>query len=480
MTEPESSNDKISPYERRQRLYRLLSGLPSTQFEELVFMLHPPAGVVSSGQSQQGIRTKELLDWAESAGGCQLEVVWTCLQTLIPNLQIPVIDAAADTTTSLKRTSLHEQLAILPNIEASHLSETSRRRALLIGVSEYGSGFSPLPAAKNDVEIMHQILTNSSLGGFSAQALINPDPAEIKREIKQLFLSADQDDLTLLFFSGHGIKGDDGTLYLSSKTTCKGPSGSLEAKTAIPVDWIRNILNQSISNKQVLIFDCCFSGSLAENLIKKGSSDVDINYQLAGLGRVILASSAPSQDSYQKPGMRLSVYTNFMVEGILTGRADRDNDYYTSAYDLHQYVKDSIQSIIPAMNPKIYANITDYGIRISKVFGENQMLADRELQLLKEEICSASSLSNSDSVWFSRRLPLNTIYQETKRQKILLLAVLIMGGTLLSWMAYRYFVWHQCLIWYEAYLGANEDVINKFRNKNDPNRIQCEKLGIYF
>jgi Caspase domain len=38
--------------------------------------------------------------------------------------------------------------------------------ALLIGVSEYGEGISPLSAALNDLEAMERVLQNPNLGAF--------------------------------------------------------------------------------------------------------------------------------------------------------------------------------------------------------------------------------------------------------------------------------------------------------------------------
>ncbi|MEH1888419.1 MAG: hypothetical protein V7K92_02805 [Nostoc sp.] len=38
--------------------------------------------------------------------------------------------------------------------------------ALLIGVSEYESGLTPLPAATKDVKAMEQVLLHPEIGGF--------------------------------------------------------------------------------------------------------------------------------------------------------------------------------------------------------------------------------------------------------------------------------------------------------------------------
>lgn len=80
---PRSVSPNQDPTERR-RLFQALQGLPLAQFEELVFALKPPAGVVSAAPAPQGVRTKELLDWAEGPGGQGLEMVCDLLGEYLP------------------------------------------------------------------------------------------------------------------------------------------------------------------------------------------------------------------------------------------------------------------------------------------------------------------------------------------------------------------------------------------------------------
>ncbi|XZF61185.1 MAG: caspase family protein [Gloeotrichia echinulata DVL01] len=41
--------------------------------------------------------------------------------------------------------------------------------ALLIGISEYEPGLTPLPSAVKDVEAMRRVLVNPDMGGFAAE-----------------------------------------------------------------------------------------------------------------------------------------------------------------------------------------------------------------------------------------------------------------------------------------------------------------------
>ena len=52
----------------RQNLIRTLSELPAVLFEQIVFALNPPGGILSPAKAPQGERAAELLNWAEKTG----------------------------------------------------------------------------------------------------------------------------------------------------------------------------------------------------------------------------------------------------------------------------------------------------------------------------------------------------------------------------------------------------------------------------
>lgn len=66
----------------RAQLFRNLAALPQPQFEELLFVLNMPPGVVGGDRAPQGDRVADLLPWAEGPTGCGLEAVKTAFQNL--------------------------------------------------------------------------------------------------------------------------------------------------------------------------------------------------------------------------------------------------------------------------------------------------------------------------------------------------------------------------------------------------------------
>lgn len=173
--------------------------------------------------------------------------------------------------------------------------------ALLIGVSEYPSGLNPLPAATKDVEAVQRVLLHRDIGNFdSVQPLINPEPMAMQEAIENLFSDRQRDDLVMLFFSGHGVKDSSGRLYFATRLTRKTPQGELVRATAVPANFVHDIMGNSRSRHQVIILDCCFSGAFAENLLARDDGSVDVKTQLGGEGRAVLTSSTSTQYSFEQ------------------------------------------------------------------------------------------------------------------------------------------------------------------------------------
>ncbi len=225
--------------------------------------------------------------------------------------------------------------------------------ALLVGVSHYGAGFTPLPGTASDVEGLKQVLQDSGKGEFGeVKTLINPDPLALQQAIETLFGDRRPDDLVLFYFSGHGVKDDRGKLYLTTSATRKTSQGRLFKSTAVPASFLQDVMSDSQSQRQVVILDCWFAG-ITENWLAE-DGPVDIKDQFGGSGRVILTASTSTQSIFEQKGAYRSAYTDYLVEGLETGAADLDNDGVVAIHELHEYTRRKVQKSAPAAQPEIY------------------------------------------------------------------------------------------------------------------------------
>ena len=232
----------------------------------------------------------------------------------------------------------------------------AKKVALLIGVSQYQPGLNPLPAAVKDVEALREVLINPKMGDFAdadVQVLKNPQVQEMREAIEKLFSDRHKEDLLLFYFSGHGIKDEKGKLYFATRYTTKN-NGRLQKYSAVAASYLHEHINDSRSQRQIIILDCCFSGAIAKGMTVKDDGTVNVKEQLGGEGRAILTSSSSTQYSFEQENSELSIYTRYLVEGINTGAADKDGDGYISIDELHDYANSKVQEASPAMTPKFY------------------------------------------------------------------------------------------------------------------------------
>jgi Caspase domain len=268
------------------------------------------------------------------------------------------------------------------------------KMALVVGVSDYEPGLTPLPGAIRDVEAIRRVLQNPEVGGFDdVKALSNPDPLAMQEAIETLFSGRTKDDLVLLFFSGHGVKDDQGKLHLATRITRKNLQGELIRATSVPASFVQDIMGNSRSKRQVVILDCCFSGAFAEGWSAKDDGSVDVKTQLGGEGRAVLTSSTSTQYSFEQEGSDLSTYTRYLVEGIETGAADLDRDGVVSIDELHEYAKGKVQEAAPAMKPEIYAIKEGYKIHLAQAPIEDPKLSYRK----EVEHCAVHGIISSVS-----------------------------------------------------------------------------------
>lgn len=254
--------------------------------------------------------------------------------------------------------------------------------ALLIEVSEYEAGLPPLPGAQRDVRAMERVLQDTQRGNFDTVSLLsNPSPTAMQLAIETLFLEdRRKEDLILLYISSHGVRDDNGCLYLATRTTQLRQSGQIFTATAVPASFIQSCMSLSRSRRQVLILDCCFSGAFAEGMQAKSvEQPIAIRTQLGGEGRAVLTSSTATQVSYAEEDA--SIYTRYLVEGIETGAADLNKDGTITIDELHQYAKRRTQEAAPAMKPEIFAVREGYTIQLANApQGDPRLLYRKECE----------------------------------------------------------------------------------------------------
>ena len=244
------------------------------------------------------------------------------------------------------------------------------KHALLIGVSSYGEGLTPIPSARLDVEALAQVLRDPQLGGFSHDQVVvlqDPQRTPMERAVAELFANRDSEDLLLLYFSGHGFRDNQRQLLLSCSESIKSKQGEPELYSTVRARDVQAYMQVSKSQRQLLILDCCFSGAFADGMAAKDDGVIDLE-AFGGKGKAVLTSSASIEtSSAPEAGDGLSMYTRFLVEGISTGAADLQRRGFVDVKDLHNYVESRLQELAPTMSPQLIATGAGREIWLSRV-----------------------------------------------------------------------------------------------------------------
>jgi hypothetical protein len=233
------------------------------------------------------------------------------------------------------------------------MAAAGQRLALIVASTRFTDAtLQKLDAPGEDAALLARVLEAPDIGGFDdVKQLVDRPSHEVRREIEAFFAKRKRDDLVLLYFSGHGIKDDDGQLYLATVDTQRG----LYRSTAVPAGFVNETMGASRSRRQVLILDCCHSGAFARGMVAKGGESVDIRDRFEGRGRVVLTASTSTQYAFQ--GDQIigegggSVFTHYLVQGMETGEADRDGDGWISLDELYEYVYEAVSDETPQQTP---------------------------------------------------------------------------------------------------------------------------------
>jgi hypothetical protein len=228
-----------------------------------------------------------------------------------------------------------------------------RRVALLIATYEHlDAGLRRLTAPAADAQELAAVLRDPGIAGFEVTVLVNEPHYRVGEAIGDFFRDRRRDDLTLLYFTGHGLKDDDGRLYLAMSNT------RLDSLlfTALPAEQIDYAMHGCVCRQKILVLDCCYSGAFPAGRAVKADSQVHALEQFQGRGRTVLTASDATQYSFE--GDRLtgaatqSVFTRYLVEGLRGGGADLDGDGDITLDELYTYVHDRVVEELPRQRPK--------------------------------------------------------------------------------------------------------------------------------
>lgn len=226
--------------------------------------------------------------------------------------------------------------------------------ALIIATDSYSDPeFRKLRAPQADAEQVRGVLEDPAIGGYSVETLMNEPERVLRVGVEDFFARRRLNDRLVLYFSGHGIKDEEGRLYFVTSTT----EVAHLAATGISADFVREQMERCRSQRILLVLDCCYSGAYRKSYRYRASERVNIRL-LAGRGKMVISACAAEQYSFEIDSgevsgeARPSIFTAALVQGLRDGDADRDGDGFISVDELYDYIYDQVRAETTSQTPE--------------------------------------------------------------------------------------------------------------------------------
>jgi hypothetical protein len=232
------------------------------------------------------------------------------------------------------------------------------RHALLIATETYADpALRSLTAPGGDARELAAVLSDPAIAGFEVTTLVDEPHHVVGEAIGEFYRGRRRDELTLLYFTGHGVKDDDGSLYLAMANTRRD---SLMF-TALAAELVDRAMAGCASRQKVLVLDCCYSGAFPAGKLAKAGTDVHTLERFQGRGRAVLTASDATQYSFEGNEVvgsaARSVFTRHLVAGLRDGSADLDGDGDVTVDELYSYVHERVVAEMPRQRPKHQSDV---------------------------------------------------------------------------------------------------------------------------
>ncbi len=222
--------------------------------------------------------------------------------------------------------------------------------AVVIGISDYQEPLIPdLRFADRDAEAFANYLRSPSGGNVrpeNLQLLTNEKAtmAQMVAALDWLMTVSEENDLAMIYFSGHGDVETKTRSQLGFLLGWDAPAHAYMAR-AFPVFYLQEIVSTISLDKKskvLLVTDACRAGKLAGNAVG-GAQLTSANLAKSFANEVKILSCQSNEYSYEGEqwGGGRGVFSFYLVDGMY-GLADKNADATVNLFEIGRYLEDHV------------------------------------------------------------------------------------------------------------------------------------------
>jgi hypothetical protein len=223
---------------------------------------------------------------------------------------------------------------------SSDCAPMSMRRALLIGASEYGEGFFPLPAVRTDVAAVSKALLRCGYEIETASPEIVSSPNRLGDAIQHFCDRCGPDDIHVLYFSGHGMILDSEDCIIPAKVSYDDALRRRDKR--INTD-LTGLLKQSHGLIAFIIDACRSEGHAPVTKSGAGWGDHRVSERAESFVRFFGCRAGEVCRVIEAPSEPTSVFSKCLSDALIDGSASTLKELLLSIHDRCKELADRLK-----------------------------------------------------------------------------------------------------------------------------------------
>ncbi len=253
---------------------------------------------------------------------------------------------------------------------------------LSIGINDYVNDNYDLTFAKPDALAFATDIKTKGAGIYKSivvEQIVDKlaTRANIEAAFARITANAKPGDVFIFFYSGHGLvtepeDGTQGEFYIVTSDVKKMLGSDDLVKLGLPAKRLRELCMTVPAQKQLIIFDACYSGGAVAAFQSRGAAEEKAIHQLSrSTGVAVMAAASPDQTATELKALGHGVFTYAILKGLSGEAAPGTGSRKVTVGALFAYLNDMVPELTKqyrgkAQFPNTFLSGQDFPIAITK------------------------------------------------------------------------------------------------------------------